>query len=370
MWFFVRKSRNLLLAVFFGLLFLYATALSSYAITIDGIDGRIEWAGSRNFCIIDNGDESNCDILYASVKTLVDDTDNRLFIMVICKTKEGAADVNLLGAEFYINDVDRIATFFEGSSNAFDPYYYSLESVFKYDEVTKVFCGEICLGIKFGVPETLLLGVRVFDCRGIPSNLYSVTIRSAGGGQNNGDEGGNEEGKTGSTTKPSTMTQTAKKTTTTKAPTTARTTTAPFTTVAYKPFDLFKSTSAVSASKSTTKKKNKTTSAKARFEKTSVKDKITESETKINDEQNEYSVAPPSIADGGPSDYGYAADDAVAAVNGELDSYKKTSRKKTIGIAAASALLSAAVIDVLVTSGHKRKKEAEAEIEEDTETET
>lgn len=368
---FVTKNRSLFLAVFFVLLFLYATALSSYAITIDGVDRRIEWAGSSCCCIIDNGDKSNCDVTYATVKTLVDDDDNRLFIMVTCKTKEGAADENLLGAEFFINEADRLFASYDGLSSEFDPYYYSLESVFRYDEETKIICGEICLGIKFGVPETLLLGVRIFDCGGIPSNLYTVTIRNAADSLNNDDEDDDEKEKSNKTSKSSSKTKastltTTKKVTTTKAVTTKQSTTAPFTTVEYKPVDLFKSKTTVTSAKSTTKKKKNTTTAKARPEKTTVAEKPAESGTILNCEQRDSTVEASDIADAAHFDYPFSADDAVAVVKGELESYKKTSRKKTIGIAAASALLSAAVIDVLVTSVRRQKEASKADSEEDT----
>lgn len=351
---FVKKTRYAPLVFFIVPLFIYLTVVNSRAITIDGIAGRSEWEGSVDFTIVNIGEQSNCDIVFATVKTIIADDENRLYIELSCKAKGEAEDGSLIGAEFCINGGDMLSVFYDEQLNICDQYYYSLESAFIHDKYTKTFCGEICIGIKFGVPQAICLGIRIFDFGGIPSNYYTVMIYKNNGGENQKQSCGTERhSSTTETSTCTTKTQTTMTTTTKKAETTAQRTSAVFTTVAHVPVELFRS----ETSKTKATQPRQETSA----EKTAPPN-TAGSVSSVHKETEPHNTAPATKSDTEAfavrayADIEPAADEWTADDVGELGTGGDMGRKKAIGIAVAAALLSAAVLDALITGGFKRTK--------------
>jgi len=210
---------------------------NAHAVDIDGKINPLEWLDSAEFTVISLADKSNCGVMFTFLNLRADDENNRLYLAFKTELDRFAEADGTFGFELYINGGERIASFYDSALDEYDPELYSLEAAYLLNPNHNQFDAELCVGVKFGLPQTLVLGVRVYDCEGRPSNLYDITVRTA---ENSGDSASANEEKTTAekTTKATTTaTTTTKSTTTATTTTTQRTSTSQtFTTVPFVPY--------------------------------------------------------------------------------------------------------------------------------------
>ncbi|MCR5484356.1 MAG: hypothetical protein K6F09_02060 [Clostridiales bacterium] len=360
------------------------SSLRAHAVDVDGLATSREWHGGRSAVLVESGGSTNCELDYIYVSTLVDDETNSLYVLFECRSKNDIADSYRLGAEVYL-DGDVVYACRDEKLNRFDENLYSLGSAFSVSEVVRQFICEMRIGIKFGIPDRLEIGLRAYDETGAPSDYYTFTVRepqekSAETEKTSKETTAKKEKTTAekkttekkeTTTKETTEKQTAEKRTEPKtdnkitASAAASSAVSPFTTVKYAPQDIkaaAPSTTAVTETKSAETSSVKETKRKTK-EKEKKKTETSETEKTTLSKKAETSSDKIFLTER-ISENKSAVETTVSAAETELilpESEKgvismTASGKRAAGIGISSALLASAIAVTAVLGAGKIKK--------------
>ncbi|MBQ3150565.1 MAG: hypothetical protein IJB86_04900 [Clostridia bacterium] len=145
------------------------------AVTFDGVIEPKEWY-DEPFCdIIKIGTESNCYVNYASMYYRVDKDDYSVYLAFIYTSEDFNPENNHSAVEIYTNGIYSAKLYADGRKDInYDKF--DAECVFGFHEkYMETYC-EARLGIKYGIEDTTVLGIRIYDYLGRPSNYYELTI--------------------------------------------------------------------------------------------------------------------------------------------------------------------------------------------------
>jgi len=174
----VPSKKILLISLVLLVLFVSLTVCGgAYSVKIDGRIDPLEWADSQEFPIVNRGDKSNCGVTFTYLNLLIDDDSNRIYLAFTTELDEFHAGHEGFGYELYINGGERIASFYDSGENEYDREKYSLEAAYLLNPNHNQFYAEMYVGVLFGLPESVVVRVGIYDCCGEPSNRYDVVAR-------------------------------------------------------------------------------------------------------------------------------------------------------------------------------------------------
>ena len=166
-------------AAFLISVLMFSLSFSAAAIEIDGDIGKAEWLQSAEYIVIpfDDGAKSNCGITFAFMKAVINEEERRLYLAFKCIDSAFVQGSGVKGTELYVNgEKEKTAAYSDSGKNIYDTASHSLGSAFSENAAQGEFYAEIYMGFKFGLPQRILLGVRIVDCNGEPSNYYEFLI--------------------------------------------------------------------------------------------------------------------------------------------------------------------------------------------------
>ena len=181
------------------LLLLPCTALHvCAAVQVDGYISPREEYGMKAMVLIAPGNESNSNVSHALLCWHASEAERSVYIGVryVCddldvllrQMREGETDApqTQTGVEVSINGVRCFTALLDGTVTDLDRDRFDADvCVVFYDDSdtdnpeTNNFDAECRLGLKYWMPHDSVLGLRILDCGGVPSNYYEIPIYPA-----------------------------------------------------------------------------------------------------------------------------------------------------------------------------------------------
>ena len=333
-------------------------------IRIDGDIHVFTEYGDTGTLLASERHDTNCALNYAYMQYVVDIPNYQLYLAFQYNCDDYVPNGGKTGVEITINGLRCAAFFADGTIDAIDPYYFASEHAFSFqDELPSEIRCEIRIGVKYGFDRDTVVGVRFFDCSGEPSNYYEVTVYTI-------------------------PTTTAPKTTTTKAPKTtaehqttevkntqtkaahnttavlsrtqsevktARDSTVTNTLLTLATRSRSAAVTVPEKNAAATNKMKKAEKAKKTTSEKSTTVPASVHSTQLHTQADISAVTAPCTTD-------ISVTVSAASVSGGTIRYKRFSKAKTVGIAAAASLLTAAVmvsVFLYVTGSKKADTDAE-----------
>lgn len=201
-----------------GILLLISTVIVSYTLNAGAISDNGLWEDSKLCVFLEADGESNSDLCFAAVKVKYDRSIHRVYLLFMLEFNDFNDDLNS-GVIMNFNGMGEVTVMSDGTAEYNDNIYYAE----LYDELadsnSKNILLETTVGIKSGIPDNLVMNVRVIDTNGVKSNTYSVDISEETEDAEPDGEADSTE-KTGRTAKAKTTKPKTTKAKTTKAKTT------------------------------------------------------------------------------------------------------------------------------------------------------
>lgn len=166
------KLLSCLLIVF--MLSCFAFGFTSSSIDFDGIMSETDWRNIEPEVIVSLSGESNCDVYFATVCVLTEESSNRLIFGFKVKVPGFAEDSANHGVAVRINN-DEFVYITPDTVSEYDYDKYHFESVVNATSQTD-FTAEIAVGVKYGLFTVDNIEVRVMDSDGEPSNVYTLNV--------------------------------------------------------------------------------------------------------------------------------------------------------------------------------------------------
>lgn len=208
-----------------GILLLISTVIVSYTLNAGAISDNGLWEDSKLCVFLEADGESNSDLCFAAVKVKYDRSIHRVYLLFMLEFNDFNDDLNS-GVIMNFNGMGEVTVMSDGTAEYNDNIYYAE----LYDELadsnSKNILLETTVGIKSGIPDNLVMNVRVIDTNGVKSNTYSVDISEETEDAEPDGEADSTE-KTARTTKAKTTKVKTTKVKTTKPKTTKAKTTRP-----------------------------------------------------------------------------------------------------------------------------------------------
>lgn len=206
-----------------GILLLIPTVIVSYTLNVGAISDNGLWEDSKLCVFLEADGESNSDLCFAAVKVKYDRSVHRIYLLFMLEFNDFNDDLNS-GVIMNFNGMGEVTVMSDGTAQYNDNVYFAELNDELADKNSKNVLLETTVGIKSGIPDNLVMDVRVIDTNGVKSNTYSVDISE------DTEEETEPDGEANSTEKTSKIKTTKVKTTkpkTTKAKTTKVKTTRP-----------------------------------------------------------------------------------------------------------------------------------------------
>ncbi len=197
-----------------GILLLISTVIVSYTLNAGAISDNGLWEASKLCVFLEADGESNSDLCFAAVKVKYDRSVHRIYLLFMLEFNDFNDDLNS-GVIMNFNGMGEVTLMSDGTAQYNDNVYFAELNDELADKNSKNILLETTVGIKSGIPDNLVMNVRVIDTNGVKSNTYSVDISE------NTEEETEPDGEADSTEK----TRRTTKTKTTKAKTTKAKTT-------------------------------------------------------------------------------------------------------------------------------------------------
>ena len=180
--------------ILFLLSFLYIPVHAAHE--INGVIGRSEYKEPMQL-LISTRNESNNNVSLAYLFLDVSEPDYSIYVGIkyVCEDvhvllsqldaeseEEPAEPLPMTGVELSVNDKVCATAWYDGTFTNMDRNLYDADSYFWFTRSitekpeTNNFIAEIRLGLKYWMPHDSVLGIRVYDCSGDPSNYYKVPI--------------------------------------------------------------------------------------------------------------------------------------------------------------------------------------------------
>ena len=158
-----------------GILLLISTVIVSYTLNAGAISDNGLWEDSKLCVFLEADGESNSDLCFAAVKVKYDRSIHRVYLLFMLEFNDFNDDLNS-GVIMNFNGMGEVTVMSDGTAEYNDNIYYAE----LYDELadsnSKNILLETTVGIKSGIPDNLVMNVRVIDTNGVKSNTYSVDI--------------------------------------------------------------------------------------------------------------------------------------------------------------------------------------------------
>lgn len=206
-----------------GIFLLISAVIVSYTFNVGAISDNGLWEDSKLCVFLEADGESNSDLCFAAVKVKYDRSVHRIYLLFMLEFNDFNDDLNS-GVIMNFNGMGEVTVMSDGTAEYNDNVYFAELNDELADKNSKNVLLETTVGIKSGIPDNLVMNVRVIDTNGVKSNTYSVDISE------DTEEETEPDGEANSTEKTSKIKTTKVKTTkpkTTKAKTTKVKTTRP-----------------------------------------------------------------------------------------------------------------------------------------------
>ena len=198
-----------------GILLLISAVIVSYTFNSGAISDNGLWEDSKLCVFLEANGESNSDLCFAAVKVKYDRSIHRIYLLFMLEFNDFNDDL-LSGVIMNFNGMGEVTVMSDGTAEYNDNVYFAELNDELADNNSMNILLETTVGIKAGIPDNLVMDVRVVDTNGVKSNTYSVDI-SEDVEETDTDE---EADSTGKTTKAKTTKQKTTKAKTTKMKTT------------------------------------------------------------------------------------------------------------------------------------------------------
>ena len=202
-----------------GILLLIPTVIVSYTFNAGAISDNGLWEDSKLCVFLEADGESNSDLCFAAVKVKYDRSIHRIYLLFMLEFNDFNDDLNS-GVIMNFNGMGEVTVMSDGTAQYNDNVYFAELNDELADKNSKNVLLETTVGIKSGIPDNLVMDVRVIDTNGVKSNTYSVDISEDAEEETDPDEGADSTEKTSRTTKAKTTKVKTTKPKTTKAKTT------------------------------------------------------------------------------------------------------------------------------------------------------
>ena len=201
-----------------GILLLISAVIVSHTFNTGAISDNGLWEDSKLCVFLEANGESNSDLCFAAVKVKYDRSIHRIYLLFMLEFNDFNDDL-LSGVIMNFNGMGEVTVMSDGTAEYNDNVYFAELNDELADNNSMNILLETTVGIKAGIPDNLVMDVRVVDTNGVKSNTYSVDI-SEDVEETDTDEEADSTEKTGKTTKA----KTTKKKTTKAKTTTVKTT--------------------------------------------------------------------------------------------------------------------------------------------------
>lgn len=144
------------------------------SIDFDGIMSETDWRNVEPEIIVNLSGESNCDVYFATVSVLSEESSNRLIFGFKVKVPTFDEESVNYGVAVKINS-DEFVYITPDTVSEYDNDKYYFEGVVNATSQTD-FTAEVAAGIKYGLFTVNNIEVRVLDSDGEPSNVYTLNV--------------------------------------------------------------------------------------------------------------------------------------------------------------------------------------------------
>ncbi|MGN0549744.1 MAG: hypothetical protein ACI4IM_09125 [Acutalibacteraceae bacterium] len=202
-----------------GILLLISAVIVSYTLNVGAISDNGLWEDSKLCVFLEADGESNSDLCFAAVKVKYDRSVHRIYLLFMLEFDDFNDDLNS-GVIMNFNGMGEVTVMSDGTAEYNDNVYFAELNDESADNYSMNIMLETTVGIKSGIPDNLVMDVRVIDTNGVKSNTYSVDISEDAEDEPDPDEEADSTQKTGRTTKAKTTKPKTTKVKTTKVKTT------------------------------------------------------------------------------------------------------------------------------------------------------
>lgn len=158
-----------------GILLLISAVMISYTFNVGAISDNGVWEDSKLCVFLEADGESNSDLCFAAVKVKYDRSIHRVYLLFMLEFDDFNDDLNS-GVIMNFNGMGEVTVMSDGTAEYNDNIYYAELDDELADSNSKNILLETTVGIKSGIPDNLVMNVRVIDTNGVKSNTYSVDI--------------------------------------------------------------------------------------------------------------------------------------------------------------------------------------------------
>ena len=158
-----------------GILLLISAVIVSYTFNTGAISDNGLWEDSKLCVFLEADGESNSDLCFAAVKVKYDRSVHRIYLLFMLEFNDFNDDLNS-GVIMNFNGMGEVTVMSDGTAQYNDNVYFAELNDELADKNSKNVLLETTVGIKSGIPDNLVMDVRVIDTNGVKSNTYSVDI--------------------------------------------------------------------------------------------------------------------------------------------------------------------------------------------------
>lgn len=199
-----------------GILLLISAVIVSYTFNSGAISDNGLWEDSKLCVFLEADGESNSDLCFAAVKVKYDRSIHRIYLLFMLEFNDFNDDL-LSGVIMNFNGMGEVTVMSDGTAEYNDNVYFAELNDELADNNSMNILLETTVGIKAGIPDNLVMDVRVVDTNGVKSNTYSVDISEETEEETELDGEADSTEKTGKTTKAKTTKQKTTKVKTTRS---------------------------------------------------------------------------------------------------------------------------------------------------------
>ena len=183
-----------------GILLLISAVIVSYTLNVGAISDNGLWEDSKLCVFLEADGESNSDLCFASVKVKYDRSIHRIYLLFMLEFDDFNDD-RLSGVIMNFNGMGEVTVMSDGTAEYNDNVYFAELNDESADNYSMNIMLETTVGIKSGIPDNLVMDVRVIDTNGVKSNTYSVDISEDAEEETDPNEEADSTQKTGRTAK-------------------------------------------------------------------------------------------------------------------------------------------------------------------------
>ena len=158
-----------------GILLLISAVIVSHTFNTGAISDNGLWEDSKLCVFLEADGESNSDLCFAAVKVKYDLSIHRIYLLFMLEFNDFNDDL-LSGVIMNFNGMGEVTVMSDGTAEYNDNVYFAELNDELADNNSMNILLETTVGIKAGIPDNLVMDVRVVDTNGVKSNTYSVDI--------------------------------------------------------------------------------------------------------------------------------------------------------------------------------------------------